>query len=129
MDAYQPGRAGSGIGEPVWHPGRANDDVARAAIENLIPDGDPDRALEDDKGLVIGMVVQPGSLTGLVMHQEERHRARAMPAALEGAGNLIARQIIGVSRGTSITVPEGHSMGLPVWVRPSKPADTADCRP
>jgi hypothetical protein len=60
MDAYQPGRAGSGVGEPVWHPSWADDDVARAAIEDLIPDVDPDRALEDDKGLVIGMVVQPG---------------------------------------------------------------------
>jgi hypothetical protein len=52
MDAHQPGRAGSGVGEPVWHPGQADHDVVRAAIDDLIPDGDPDPALEDDKGLV-----------------------------------------------------------------------------
>jgi hypothetical protein len=37
----------------MWHPGRADDDVARAAVEDLIPDADPDPSLEDDKGLVI----------------------------------------------------------------------------
>jgi GntR family transcriptional regulator / MocR family aminotransferase len=31
------------------------------------------------------MVVQQRSLAGLVAHQEERHRARAVPAALERA--------------------------------------------
>src|SRR5260370_35928351 len=45
------------------------------------------------KGLVVGMMMQPGSLAGLVVHQEERHRARAMPTALEGARNLVARQV------------------------------------
>jgi hypothetical protein len=60
----------------VWHPGRADDDVARAAVEDLIPDVDRDPALENDKGLVIGMVVQLLSLVGLVAQQEERHRAR-----------------------------------------------------
>jgi hypothetical protein len=71
MDAHQPGRAGSQIGESVRHAGRADDDVARAAIEDLIPDADSDAALEDDKGFVIGMVMQPRSLAGLIAHQEE----------------------------------------------------------
>src|SRR5260221_2913121 len=48
------------------------------------------------KGLVVGMMMQPGSLAGLVVHQEERHRARAMPTALEGARNLVARPVTGV---------------------------------
>ena len=60
MDAHQPGRPGSGVGKPVRHPGRADHDVARSAVEGLAPDADLDATLQDDKGLVVGMMMQPG---------------------------------------------------------------------
>lgn len=58
-------RAGPGVGESVRHPGRADHDIARAALEGLVPDADPDPALQDDKGLVAGMMMQPRSLPAL----------------------------------------------------------------
>jgi hypothetical protein len=55
----------------VRHPGRADHDVACATFEGLVADGDPDVALQDDEGLVVGMMMQPWPLARLVMHQKE----------------------------------------------------------
>src|SRR4029077_4493338 len=37
-----------------------------------------------------------GALSGPVVHEEERHRARAVLVAFEGAGDVVARQVTGV---------------------------------
>jgi hypothetical protein len=51
--------------------GRTDDDVAGPAIDGFVADPDLDMALEDDEGLVVRVMVQLGTLTGLVMYEEE----------------------------------------------------------
>src|SRR6266567_865411 len=84
VDANQPGAAGSEVGEAVRHAGRADDDVARPALDGFVADLYQNVAVQDDEGLVVGMMVQLGSLAGLIVHEEERHRRWAVRAALEG---------------------------------------------
>jgi hypothetical protein len=96
VDAHQPCPPGAEVSEAVRDAGRADDDVAGPALDGLIADPDKDVAFQDDESLVVGVVVQLGSLAGLVVHEEERHRRGAVPAALEGAGDVIARQVVGV---------------------------------
>jgi len=36
------------------HRGRADHDVAGAAVEGLVPDADPDVAFQADEGVVVG---------------------------------------------------------------------------
>ena len=62
MDAHEPGLAGSQVGKPVGYPGWADDDIPGATVNGLVPDGDPDAAIQDEKGLVIGVMVQPRPL-------------------------------------------------------------------
>src|SRR6266516_3100111 len=96
VDAHEPGRARPAVGEAVRDAGRADDDVSGTAFEALVADPDQDAALQDDEGLVVGVVMQVRPLAGPVVHEEERHRTRAVLAAFEGAGNVVARQVTGV---------------------------------
>src|SRR5215468_891744 len=96
VDAHESGRARPAVGEAVRGAGRADDDVAGAALEALVADPDQDVSLQDDEGLVVGVAMQVGPVAGLVVHEEERHRARAVLAAFEGAGDVVARQVTGV---------------------------------
>src|SRR5215471_13483703 len=121
VDADEPGRAWPAVGEAVRGAGRADDDVPGAAFEALVADPDQDAALQDDEGLVVGVVMQAGPLAGPVVHEEERHRARAVLAAFEGAGNVIARQVTGVHvvHGSRclLVADAGGSHRCPGWVR------------
>ena len=54
-----------GIGWP-------DDDVAGPAFDGFIADPDQDATLEDDEGLVVGMLMQLRSLARLVVHEEKR---------------------------------------------------------
>lgn len=93
VDAHKPRPPRPEVGKAVRNTRRADDDVARPAVDGFLADAYPDAALQDDKGLIIWMVVQRRTLAGLVMHQEERHRGRAVRAALKGARDVIARQV------------------------------------
>jgi len=62
----------------------------------LAADPDHDVALQDDEGLVVGMLMQVRSIAGPVVHEKERHRRWAVPGTFECAGNVIARQVISV---------------------------------
>src|SRR5436309_2380946 len=95
-DAPGPGPARSAVGETVRGAGRPDDDVAGAAFERLVADMDCNVALQDDEGLVVGVVMHAGALARPVVHEKERHRTRAVLAALERAGYVIARQVTGV---------------------------------
>src|SRR5215469_7345973 len=96
MDAYQPGSLWAEVGEAVRHAGRPDHDVAWTALDGFVANLHEDVAFEDDKGLVVGVVVQLGPLPWVVVHEEERHRRRAVPATFEGAGDVIARQVVSV---------------------------------
>lgn len=56
--------------------GWPDDDVAGSAFDGFIADPDQDAALEDDEGLVVGMLMQLGSLaTTASMHSKTvRHQ-------------------------------------------------------
>src|SRR5215470_17093602 len=131
VDTDEPGRARPAVGEAVRGAGRADDDVPGATFEALVADPDQDVALQDDEGLVVGVAMQVGPLPGLVVHEEERHRARAVPAAFEGAGDVVARQVTGVhvvhrSRCLLVERMLAASMAAPATVRPAWPGLTAD---
>lgn len=73
VDANQPGLPWAQVGKAVRNPGRPENDVAGAALDGFVADPDQDMALENDEGFVVGVLVQLGSLTDVVVHEEKRH--------------------------------------------------------
>ncbi len=67
MDADESGLARSAAGEAVRSVGRSGDDVTWTAVEGLFADRHQDVAIQDHEGLVVGVVMQAGSLAGPVV--------------------------------------------------------------
>ena len=92
MDAHEPGRARPAVGEAVRDAGRADDDVSGTAVEALVADPDQDAALQDDEGLVVGVVMQVGSVFVGYRFGRDRGRERDNAQRLPELGGLVAGQ-------------------------------------
>src|SRR5262249_50703877 len=86
MNAYQLRPPSTDVGEAVRHVRRADHYVARTALNSFVADLHSDVAFKNYEGLVVRVKMQLGPLPWVVVHEEERHRRRAINAALESAG-------------------------------------------